>query len=133
MIVFSIIGHHGPTPQRPRAQQRYSFSTGTLPVRPEKVGARMRLTVAAMAAGLLGAGTLLAPHAAADPAECDHPSCTPGIAPGIVLGSYCDNPTYYAFGVTSWGRLAFCGSPRRYEPRWFRPPRKHGVKNTAIP
>src|SRR3982074_3251159 len=111
------------------AQQRYSFSMGTLPVRPEKVGARMRLTVAAMAAGLLGAGTLLAPHAAADPAECDHPRCNPGIAPGIVLGSYCDNPTYYAFGVTSWGRLVFCGSPRRYEPRWFRSPEMHGIKD----
>ena len=51
------------------AQQRYSLSMGTLPVRPEKVGARMRLTVAAMAAGLLGAGTLLAPHAAAEPPD----------------------------------------------------------------
>ena len=110
------------------AQQRYSFSMGTLPVRPEKVGARMRLTVAAIAAGLLGAGTLLAPHAAAEPPDCDNPSCTPGIAPGIVLGSYCDNPTYYAFGVTSWGRLVFCGSPRRYEPRWFRSPSMWGVK-----
>ena len=49
--------------------------------------------------------------------------------PNIVLGSYCDNPTYYAFGVTSWGRLVFCGSPRRYEPRWFRSPEMHGVKN----
>ena len=110
------------------AQQRYSLSMGTLPVRPEKVGARMRLTVAAMAAGLLGAGTLLAPHAAAEPPDCDNPSCTPGIAPGIVLGSYCDNPTYYAFGVTSWGRLVFCGSPRRYEPRWFRTTSMWGVK-----
>jgi hypothetical protein len=55
-------------------------------------------------------------------------SCTPGIAPGIVLGSYCDNPTYYAFGVTSWGRLVFCGSPRRYEPRWFRTTSMWGVK-----
>jgi hypothetical protein len=70
-----------------------------------------------------------APPAAAEPDECNYPSCTPGIAPNIVLGSYCDNPTYYSFGVTSWGRLVFCGSPRRYEPRWFRSPEMHGIKN----
>jgi hypothetical protein len=45
-----------------------------------------------------------------------------------VLGSYCSNTTYYVFGVTSWGRLVFCGSPRRYEPRWFRSPEMHGIK-----
>ncbi len=50
-----------------------------------------------------------------------------------MLGSNCDNPTYYAFGVTSWGRLVFCGSPRRYEPRWFRSPEMHGVKNENSP
>ncbi|KKW63855.1 hypothetical protein ABQF17_18445 [Mycolicibacterium elephantis] len=78
-----------------------------------------------------------APPATAQPAqpapppvaECNEPSCTPGIAPGIVLGSYCSNTTHYVFGVTSWGRLVFCGSPRRYEPRWFRSPEMHGVKN----
>ncbi|MGU3650130.1 hypothetical protein [Mycolicibacterium sp. A43C] len=59
---------------------------------------------------------------------CNEPACTPGIAPNIVLGSYCSNTTYYAFGVTSWGRLVFCGSPRRYEPRWFRATEMHGVK-----
>lgn len=81
------------------------------------------------------------PAAAADPAppappaveppmlhDCNEPACTPGIAPNIVLGSYCSNTTYYAFGVTSWGRLVFCGSPRRYEPRWFRATEMHGVK-----
>ena len=79
---------------------------------------------------MLTAGVMTAaPRAAAEPNECDYPSCTPGIAPNIVLGSYCDNPTYYAFGVTSWGRLVFCGSPRRYEPRWFRSPEMHGVKD----
>jgi hypothetical protein len=88
----------------------------------------MRPTVAAIAGGLLGTGTLLAPHATANPTDCDNPSCAPGIAPDIVLGSYCGNPTYYAFGVTSWGRLVFCGSPRRYEPRWFRSPSMWGVK-----
>ncbi|KRE34881.1 hypothetical protein ASG82_00680 [Mycobacterium sp. Soil538] len=61
--------------------------------------------------------------------ECNYPNCTPGIRPNVVLGSYCDNPTYYAFGVTDWGRLVFCGSPRRYEPRWFRSPEMHGIKN----
>ncbi|WP_159233763.1 hypothetical protein, partial [Mycolicibacterium vanbaalenii] len=62
-------------------------------------------------------------------AECNYPNCTPGIAPNIVLGSYCNNTTYYVFGVTDWGRLVFCGSPRRYEPRWFRSPEMHGIKN----
>jgi hypothetical protein len=77
------------------------------------------------------------PVAAAQPpppppgGECNYPNCTPGIAPHIVLGSYCTNSTYYAFGVTDWGRLVFCGSPRRYEPRWFRSPEMHGVKNVG--
>jgi hypothetical protein len=69
-----------------------------------------------------------APPASAGPTECHNPSCTPGIMPNIVLGSYCNNTTYYVFGVTSWGRLVFCGSPRRYEPRWFRSPEMHGIK-----
>ncbi|MEW5808717.1 MAG: hypothetical protein AB1925_04615 [Actinomycetota bacterium] len=63
------------------------------------------------------------------PGECNYPNCTPGITPHIVLGSYCNNVTYYVFGVTDWGRLVFCGSPRRYEPRWFRSPEMRGVKN----
>jgi hypothetical protein len=89
----------------------------------------VRSAVAVLAA-LITAGFVTAvPPAAAEPIECDYPSCTPGIMPGVVLGSYCDNPTYYSFGVTSWGRLVFCGSPRRYEPRWFRSPVMHGVKN----
>ncbi|AFM18308.1 hypothetical protein Mycch_3575 [Mycolicibacterium chubuense NBB4] len=69
------------------------------------------------------------PHLPPPGQECNYPDCTPGIAPHIVLGSYCNNPTYYAFGVTDWGRLVFCGSPRRYEPRWFRSPEMHGIKN----
>jgi hypothetical protein len=78
---------------------------------------------------MLGAGLLTAaPPAMAGPTECNYPSCTPGIMPNVVLGSYCNNATYYAFGVTSRGRLAFCGSPRRYEPRWFRSPEMHGIK-----
>jgi zinc transporter ZupT len=86
-------------------------------------------SIVAMAAGVMTAASLLAaaPPAAAD--ECNYPDCTPGIQPNVVLGSYCDNFTYYAFGVTSWGRLVFCGSPRRYDARWFRSPEMHGIKN----
>jgi hypothetical protein len=90
---------------------------------------RVRSVVAVLAAFITTGLMTAAPPAAAEPAECNYPSCTPGIAPGVVLGSYCDNPTYYSFGVTSWGRLVFCGSPRRFEPRWFRSPEMHGVKN----
>lgn len=90
-----------------------------------KVGA----TIAAMVAAPL----LVAPAAAADPpadplTDCNFPGCTPGIQPNVVLGAPCANNTYYAFGVTDWGRLVFCGSPRRYEPRWFRSPEMHGIK-----
>ncbi|KUI41742.1 hypothetical protein AU198_11210 [Mycobacterium sp. GA-1199] len=98
----------------------------------------MRSPVAVLAALLSFAALTAAPPVAAQPplpplpppgAECNHPNCTPGIRPGVILGSYCNNTTYYAFGVTEWGRLVFCGSPRRYEPRWFRSPEMHGVKN----
>jgi hypothetical protein len=86
-------------------------------------------SIVTVLAGVATAGLLsAAPPAAADP-ECNYPDCTPGIQPNVVLGSYCDNFSYYAFGVTNWGRLVFCGSPRRYEPRWFRSPEMHGVKN----
>lgn len=82
---------------------------------------------------VLGAGALLAAAPApADPevsARCHHPGCTPGIAPDVVLGAPCSDTTYYVFGVTDWGRLVFCGSPRRYDPRWFRSPEMHGVKD----
>jgi hypothetical protein len=78
------------------------------------------LTIAVMAA---------APRATAQPTVCDYPACTPGITGGVVLGAPCDNPTYYVFGVTSWGRLVFCGSPRRYSPRYFRSPPMQGVKD----
>jgi hypothetical protein len=98
----------------------------------------VRSIVAAFAALLAPAMLSVAAPAAAQPplpplpppgAECNHPNCTPGIQPNVVLGSYCNNTTYYVFGVTSWGRLVFCGSPRRYEPRWFRSPEMHGIKN----
>jgi hypothetical protein len=85
--------------------------------------------VVAVAAALLTAGLTAAPLAVADPTDpapaddptsCNVPACVPGIQPGAVLGAPCNNPTYYSFGVTDWGRVVFCGSPRRYEPRWFR-------------
>ncbi|RAV07152.1 hypothetical protein DQP55_22580 [Mycolicibacterium sp. GF69] len=97
----------------------------------------MRSIAAVLAALATPALMIAAPSADAQPplpplpppgAACDNPTCTPGIRPAVVLGSYCDNTTHYVFGVTSWGRLVFCGSPRRYEPRWFRSPEMHGIK-----
>ena len=96
----------------------------------------MRVMMGVGAAAVAVAPMIWAPIAASEPVppeppmlfDCNDPSCTPGIAPNIVLGSYCNNTTYYAFGVTSWGRLVFCGSPRRYEPRWFRATEMHGIK-----
>lgn len=96
----------------------------------------MRFVVAAIAA-LAGLGMLPAPSAVAGPTVCDYPTCTPGIAPGVVLGAPCDNSTYYVFGTVDYnisfatqpGRLLFCGSPRRRETRWFRSPPMAGVKN----
>jgi hypothetical protein len=94
----------------------------------------VRLTVAVFAA-LTGVGALMPPTAAAGPTVCDYPACTPGIAPNMVLGAPCENSTYYAFGVsggyvpaTQPGRLMFCGSPRKYQPRWFRSPPMAGIK-----
>ena len=91
--------------------------------------------IVAVVAALIGVGGLMPPTAAAGPTVCDYPACTPGIAPNMVLGAPCDNTTYYAFGVsggyvpaTQPGRLMFCGSPRRYQPRWFRSPPMAGVK-----
>jgi hypothetical protein len=68
------------------------------------------------------------PAPADDPTSCNIPACMPGIQPGAVLGGTCNNPTYYAFGVTDWGRVVVCESPRRYEPRWFRTTAVLGVK-----
>lgn len=82
-----------------------------------------------LAAGALAAVAPAAADPAAPPMFCDYPACTPGIVPHVVLGAPCSNTTYYAFGVTDWGRLVFCGSPRRYDPRWFRSPEMHGVKD----
>jgi hypothetical protein len=95
----------------------------------------VRFIVAAIAV-FVALGFSVAPPAAAGPVNCDYPDCTPGIMPHVVLGAPCDNTTYYVFGTADYyvsfatqpGRLMFCGSPRRYEPRWFRSPPMAGVK-----
>src|SRR4051812_30976933 len=97
--------------------------------------------IVATAAALLGASVLAAPPSFAGPSGCDYPACTPGIMPHQVLGAPCDNTTYYAFGVDDSvvppgaqpGRLMFCGSPRRYQPRWFRSPPMAGIKDEGAP
>lgn len=89
-----------------------------------------RSTLAALWCGaavtLLAAGPASATPTA--PGECNDASCTPGISGGVVLGAPCTDTSFYVFGTTSWGRLVFCGSPRRYEPRYFRSPPMAGVK-----
>ncbi len=75
-----------------------------------------------MAAGLIAPATSSA-------AECNDAFCTPGIRPGVVLGAPCSDTGFYVFATTDWGRLVFCGSPRRYEPRYFRSPPMVGIKD----
>ena len=82
-----------------------------------------------VAIGVLAAGMVTAPSAAAGPTSCDDPYCVPGITPGVVLGAPCEETTYFVFATTDWGRLVFCGSPRRYEPRYFRSPPMTGIKD----
>jgi hypothetical protein len=87
---------------------------------------------AVVAAALAAVALISAAQTAADPTapvRCDYPNCVPGIVPHVVLGAPCESTTYYVFGVTDWGRLVFCGSPRRYDPRWFRSPEMHGIKD----
>jgi hypothetical protein len=72
--------------------------------------------------------TVLAPSAGAQPAACTEPSCVPGVAGNVPLGAPCTNTSHYVFGVTDWGRLVFCGSPRRYAPRYFRSPPMEGIR-----
>jgi len=92
-------------------------------------------TKAILGASLLATSLLAAPQAGAGPQTCNDAFCTPGIMPYRVLGAPCDNTTYYVFGTAvagpsiEPGRLLFCGSPRRYEPRWFRSPEMHGIRN----
>lgn len=100
--------------------------------------------------GLIAAGVLAAPTAGADdplprpPAPplpnpavsdvCNDAFCTPGIKANVVLGAPCSDTSYYVFGTAvagpsiQPGRLVFCGSPRRYEPRYFRTLPMVGVK-----
>ena len=85
----------------------------------------MRTTVAAAAALMVGGLLTPAPALAA---ECNAPYCTPGITGGVALGAQCPNTGFYVFGTTFWGRLVFCGSPRRYEPRYWLSPPMMGVK-----
>lgn len=85
----------------------------------------MQATVAA-ATAVTAVGLLAAPTAQGT--ECNDAYCTPGIAPAVVLGAPCGDTSFYVFGTTSWGRLVFCGSPRRYEPRFFRSPPMMGIK-----
>lgn len=87
-----------------------------------------RTTVVAAAAAAV-AGLLSPAPARAD--ECNDPFCTPGITPGVVLGAPCADTSFFVFGTTSWGRLVFCGSPRRYEPRYFRSPPMVGIKELS--
>ncbi|ORA34495.1 hypothetical protein [Mycobacterium aquaticum] len=78
--------------------------------------------------GLTATAVITAPVSVAEPPSCDGPSCTPGIVGDVALGAPCDDTSYYVFGTTSWGRLVFCGSPRRYAPRYFRAPTMDGIK-----
>jgi hypothetical protein len=87
------------------------------------------MIVAAVVPTVLVASTMASvPSAGAEPTICDVPSCVPGIKGGVALGAACADTGYYVFGTTSWGRLVFCGSPRRYAPRYFRSPPMVGVK-----
>lgn len=90
------------------------------------VRASVRSTLA-VAGSVAVAGLLLCAPVSAS--ECNDAYCTPGITGGVVLGAPCTDTAYYVFGTTSWGRLVFCGSPRRYEPRYFRSPFMAGVKS----
>jgi len=89
--------------------------------------------VVSVVAALAAVAVVTTPARAETPA-CDGPECTPGIRPGVVLGAPCSDTAYYVFGTAVAGpsirpgRLVFCGSPRRYEPRWFRSPPMAGIK-----
>lgn len=87
----------------------------------------VRITVTA---GVMLVVAAMAPApAGAEPGGCSEPSCVPGISGSVVLGAPCSNTTYFVFGTTSWGRLVFCGSPRRFQPRYFRSPPLQGIRD----
>lgn len=88
----------------------------------------MRLRIIGTALAVAAAMFVSHPTAHAEPTDCDVPSCVPGIKGGVVLGAPCGNTTHYVFGTTSWGRVVFCGSPRRYDPRYFRSLPLIGIK-----
>lgn len=94
--------------------------------RPDRVRTVKLKAVAAV--GALAAAMMTSVPVQAEPSGCDGPDCTPGIKPGVVLGAPCGDTAHFVFGTTSWGRMVFCGSPRRYEPRYFRSPSMAGVK-----
>lgn len=96
---------------------------------------RVTQTGALLAASMIVAGLACVPQANAEPQTCNDPFCVPGITPNVVLGTYCENTSYFVFGTAvagpsiQPGRLVFCGSPRRYEPRWFRSPPMVGIRD----
>lgn len=83
---------------------------------------------AAIAVGLTPAVAAAEPALPPPQAQCDEPACVPGIRGHVVLGAPCADTRYYVFGTTDWGRLVFCGSPRRYAPRYFRSPKMEGIR-----
>lgn len=109
----------------------------------------MRKTALAVSGLLFAALLAAAPVSAADPQPyppapalpnpavsdaCNDAFCTPGIKANLVLGAPCDDTSYYVFGTAvagpsiQPGRLVFCGSPRRFEPRYFRAMPMVGIK-----
>lgn len=116
----SVWGHRGCAPRRQpdqRGNTDESHRHGSVRMIAAVLGTILAVTGAAPAV------------AVADPASCNDPSCTPGIRSGAVLGGPCEDTAHYVYAVTSWGRLVFCGSPRRYQPRYFRSPPMYGVKD----
>jgi hypothetical protein len=97
---------------------------------PVRVPVRMTVRMTVAVAATLAAAGLVAP-VTAQAEECNDPFCTPGITPAVVLGAPCSDTSFFVFGTTSWGRLVFCGSPRRYEPRYFRSPPMVGIKELS--
>jgi hypothetical protein len=105
----------------------------------ESSDVRVKHAAAAVAAPVMVAATLMAPQAWAGPETCNDAFCVPGITPNVVLGAPCGNTSYFVFGTAvagpsiQPGRLVFCGSPRRYEPRWFRSPPMAGIRELGTP
>ncbi|MBX7448841.1 hypothetical protein GR927_12650 [Mycolicibacterium sp. 3033] len=93
------------------------------------------LLAAVTLVGVLSLSPLVPTSAAQPPTPppCDDPFCTPGITPGVVLGAPCSDTSYYVFATTADGRMVFCGSPRRYAPRYFRSTPMVGVKELGAP